>query len=423
MDLLQLIFSVLAGFGAGAIAALYVGRPRDPETDVGSTSIDDLQRRAAEDREEMRRLTELWVSDRDVRKRLQKEVRAQDTYVRGLEAQIKRLEHSHRSNAGRPHQRLEVRLDDTAGRLGSVESGLDRLERRIHSKLIAFREGTQDVLRKLADHQVGEAERVTYLFREQDGLRQRLDAKRPRHRDTDTHLVDLSEAQADLTSRTAALELRVEQSLEQLERYLATIESQLESPKDQAQPAKKKAKRAPKPKAEGLERLVGVGPKLAAQLRAHGVADIDAMAQLSATDIDRLSDAIRGFRDRHKRHDWIGQAQRMLPPNANAQPAEAAAASTREAEPAAQDQQPLLDGTSSPNAGWTKANPSDDLMPRPESAAGWSASDQTEVSDASPRAVSSNGSRSSQQLVPPSRRTPRTPPGWPVPTLAPESPR
>lgn len=60
--------------------------------------------------------------------------------------------------------------------------------------------------------------------------------------------------------------------------------------------------------ADDLERLKGVGPKLAAMLRAHGLSRFDQVAGLSESEIERLDQDLGPFRGRLQRDRIVEQA-------------------------------------------------------------------------------------------------------------------
>ena len=57
-----------------------------------------------------------------------------------------------------------------------------------------------------------------------------------------------------------------------------------------------------------LERLKGVGPKLAAMLRAHGLTRFDQLARLSESELERLDEDLGPFRGRLQRDRVVEQA-------------------------------------------------------------------------------------------------------------------
>ena len=425
MELLQLIFSVLAGLGAGALGALYVSRQREVETnqDNAPSQLEDIERRTAEDREQIERLTELWVSDRDFRKRLQRDLLGRDAQAQAFEGRINQLEKNADAGSNRPHQRFESRIDETVARLSVIETGLDRLERRIHSKLVTFREGTQEVLRKLAEHQVEEAERVTHLSKELAALRPRIDSSFQANGGTDAAWASLVEAQTALAMRTSTLEARVEQSLEQLERYLASIESGLgpEVPgaKRKADAKKKKPRRSStKRKSQGLESLVGIGPKLASQLRKQGVRNLEALAHLREEDIERLNTHIRGFKDRSKRYDWIDQAKAKLQ-TSESNPSPPAVES---AKPSSAPLPEILPNSWPTNGGSVPVVPVDAEQDDADSPVHRAAVPVPTTED-EPEPSGVEDAERPATIVPSARPQSTTPPKWPVPTFEPESAR
>ena len=361
MELLQLIFSVIAGLGAGALGALLVTR-RDKDADREqsiSERLQELEHQNAKNLDRLEQLSEFFsAADRDLRNQLQAGLVARDERLEAVHERIKQTERAlDRTPAPTPPQRLQVRLDDTAGRVEVVESAVGRLERRIQAKLIAFREGTQEVLRKLAEHQVEEAERVTQLTKETEVAKERLEALGTLSgdsRSTTAALVEVMESQVALTQRSSELESRFTDGMRQLARHMMDLEARLSSVDAlrvqlQAQPPKIidetrlpdeqgeaqapavpptmvaataiEAEAAP----DDLEQIFGIGPKLAARLRTHDVPDIRALAVLTDQDLQRLGREIKGFKDRQARHDWVGQARRVLAERGESTPAPAEA--------------------------------------------------------------------------------------------------
>jgi predicted flap endonuclease-1-like 5' DNA nuclease len=60
--------------------------------------------------------------------------------------------------------------------------------------------------------------------------------------------------------------------------------------------------------ADDLERLKGVGPKLAAMLKAHGLTRFDQIAQLTDSELERLDRDLGPFRGRLQRDRVVEQA-------------------------------------------------------------------------------------------------------------------
>jgi predicted flap endonuclease-1-like 5' DNA nuclease len=60
--------------------------------------------------------------------------------------------------------------------------------------------------------------------------------------------------------------------------------------------------------ADDLERLKGVGPKLAAMLRAHGLTRFDQIAKLTGSEVDRIDSDLGAFRGRLQRDRIVEQA-------------------------------------------------------------------------------------------------------------------
>ena len=61
-------------------------------------------------------------------------------------------------------------------------------------------------------------------------------------------------------------------------------------------------------RADDLERLKGVGPKLAAMLMAHGVTRFDQIAKLTDSEVERLDADLGAFRGRLQRDRVVEQA-------------------------------------------------------------------------------------------------------------------
>ena len=61
-------------------------------------------------------------------------------------------------------------------------------------------------------------------------------------------------------------------------------------------------------KVDDLERLKGVGPKLAAMLAAHGLTRFDQIAKLSGSEVERLDADLGAFRGRLQRDRVVEQA-------------------------------------------------------------------------------------------------------------------
>lgn len=59
---------------------------------------------------------------------------------------------------------------------------------------------------------------------------------------------------------------------------------------------------------DSLEKLKGVGPKLASMLNARGLTRFDQIARLSAQDVDRLDEHLGAFRGRLRRDRIVEQA-------------------------------------------------------------------------------------------------------------------
>ena len=244
-----------------------------------------------------------------------------------------------------PAVQLQEQINNTGGRIEHMQSDVERFEQHMQAQMGAFREGTQEVLRRLAEHQVEEAERLTQLTQAHAELRETvLGGDRP----TTAALVEVLETQVVLTERAQDIESRVEQGLQQLEQHLADVETRLLTLDDlrtrlveiqnrasvdgqivalqgaindleKRLRASRKPPEAehngaanPAPKTDDLTQIFGIGPKMADRLAREGVDDIAALAGLTADDLERLSSKIRGFKDRQARHDWVGQAKTIV---------------------------------------------------------------------------------------------------------------
>ena len=60
--------------------------------------------------------------------------------------------------------------------------------------------------------------------------------------------------------------------------------------------------------ADDLERLKGVGPKLAAMLHAHGLTRFDQIAKLTGSEVERIDEDLGAFRGRLQRDRIVEQA-------------------------------------------------------------------------------------------------------------------
>lgn len=60
--------------------------------------------------------------------------------------------------------------------------------------------------------------------------------------------------------------------------------------------------------ADDLERLKGVGPKLATMLKAHGLTRFDQIAKLTNSEVERIDDDLGAFRGRLQRDRIVEQA-------------------------------------------------------------------------------------------------------------------
>ncbi len=79
--------------------------------------------------------------------------------------------------------------------------------------------------------------------------------------------------------------------------------------KDAPKPA---ASPAPKTAADDLTLLKGVGPKMAANLKAQGVTSFADIAAWDDAKIDQMDEALGGLPGRIRRDDWVGQAKALL---------------------------------------------------------------------------------------------------------------
>lgn len=63
---------------------------------------------------------------------------------------------------------------------------------------------------------------------------------------------------------------------------------------------------------DDLKLISGVGPKLEQMLNNLGIYQLTQIANLSADDVEWISDNLEAFQDRIKTDDWVGQAQALL---------------------------------------------------------------------------------------------------------------
>jgi len=290
MELLQLIFCVIAGLSAGATGAIMVIRREQPKQDLAER-LRALELQGDADRQTIQRLSDVSsAADRDLNQRLQAALAVRDEYIRAINQRLARTENAQlKTDQAFPRRRLQERINDTAGRIASVHSDVGRLEHRVQSKLITLREATQNVLRQLAESQVSEAERLSKISSVVDTIHDRIDG--------------LERSMAE--QRTGdAQELLAR--IDGLERGLADVSMQTQSRKATA-----RKKPIVKPTTD-LEHLFGLGPKLAKKLKTNGVEDLMALAVMTEGDLERLDKSIRGIKERAQRHGWIKEARSRL---------------------------------------------------------------------------------------------------------------
>ncbi len=68
---------------------------------------------------------------------------------------------------------------------------------------------------------------------------------------------------------------------------------------------------APKPKADDLTAIKGIGPKFAKTLNEHGIQSYQQLASLSPADVAALEEKL-GFAGRFARENWIEQARALV---------------------------------------------------------------------------------------------------------------
>lgn len=144
----------------------------------------------------------------------------------------------------------------------------------------------------------------TSLRKERDDLRAALDACRTRTQQATDEVQALKTANTDLQNRhTAAL-------------LTATPAKPLATPGPVAAPftvvpaAKPKGLTGPRGgKADALQDIVGVGPKLEQLLFSLGYYHFDQIAAWTPSEIAWVDDNLEGFKGRVTREDWVAQAR------------------------------------------------------------------------------------------------------------------
>ncbi|MEL6316149.1 MAG: helix-hairpin-helix domain-containing protein [Pseudomonadota bacterium] len=63
---------------------------------------------------------------------------------------------------------------------------------------------------------------------------------------------------------------------------------------------------------DDLQRIKGVGPRLAEMLRGQGVTTFAQIAAMTDADLDALDEKLGAFRGRSKRDDWVSQAKALM---------------------------------------------------------------------------------------------------------------
>ena len=63
---------------------------------------------------------------------------------------------------------------------------------------------------------------------------------------------------------------------------------------------------------DDLKKIKGIGPVMESVLNSHGVTTFRQLANFSAEDVERVSEAIGTFPGRIERDDWVGRARRRL---------------------------------------------------------------------------------------------------------------
>ena len=106
-----------------------------------------------------------------------------------------------------------------------------------------------------------------------------------------------------------------------LKRDLHRLQGELENARIQLHrnlrhPAADIAERSAAPPAaagqvDDLQRINGIGPKIAGLLHARGITRYAQIAQLTAAQLQDLGDSLGAFTDRIAREDWCGQARAL----------------------------------------------------------------------------------------------------------------
>lgn len=79
--------------------------------------------------------------------------------------------------------------------------------------------------------------------------------------------------------------------------------------RDSAEPALAEAQSAPATGGDDLTRIKGLGPKIAAMLRAHGVTTFAQIAAWDQAEIERIDALLGRFAGRIGRDSWVDQAR------------------------------------------------------------------------------------------------------------------
>lgn len=61
-----------------------------------------------------------------------------------------------------------------------------------------------------------------------------------------------------------------------------------------------------------IERIRGIGPRLAAELNEKGITTVSQIAAMSEKDLAKIDATLTAFRGRCFRDDWIGQAKELM---------------------------------------------------------------------------------------------------------------
>jgi predicted flap endonuclease-1-like 5' DNA nuclease len=86
----------------------------------------------------------------------------------------------------------------------------------------------------------------------------------------------------------------------------AIVDSTVDSANDQEQNDQEQQEQE-----DDLRRIRGVGPAIESALHGLGIRSYRQLVTLDDAGLDRVRDALRDFRQRIEREDWIGQARRL----------------------------------------------------------------------------------------------------------------